>query len=95
VSGSLSPRLGGLLALAGASVVAGLASGRPELAVLATPFLLLVGVGLVLAEEPRLVAEIELERTRLLQGERAPATMTLRIDGAGAVELELAIARTK
>jgi len=95
VSGSLSPRVPGLLALAGASVMTGLASGRPELVVLAAPLLLLVGVGLVLAEEPRLIAEIGLERTRLLEGEHVTATVTLRNEGAGAVELELAIARTK
>ena len=95
MSGSLSPRVPGLLALAGASVMTGLASGRPELVVLAAPLLLLVGVGLVLAEEPRLIAEIGLERTRLLEGEHVTATVTLRNEGAGAVELELAIARTK
>jgi predicted tellurium resistance membrane protein TerC len=58
VSGSVSPRVAGLLAVAGVAVVAGLASGQPELVVLAAPFLLLVGVGLVLAQEPRVVAEI-------------------------------------
>ncbi|MGB0091099.1 MAG: hypothetical protein WBP81_00950 [Solirubrobacteraceae bacterium] len=35
MSSSASPRVPGLLALAGVGVVAGLASGRPELAVLA------------------------------------------------------------
>ena len=68
MSGSLSPRVSGLLALAGIGVIAALAGGRPELAVLATPMLVFVGVGLVLAQEPELEAEIELERTRLLEG---------------------------
>ena len=95
MSSSLSPRMPGLLALSGIGVVAGLASGRPELAVLAAPFLLFIGVGLVLAREPRLVAEIVLERTRLLEGEQLPAAVTLRNDGASAVELELALVRTR
>ncbi|MGI8506051.1 MAG: DUF58 domain-containing protein [Solirubrobacteraceae bacterium] len=59
------------------------------------PFLLLVGVGLVLAKEPRLVAEIALERTRLLEGEHMRATVTLRNAGASSVELELAVARSR
>lgn len=94
MSSSLSPRVPGLLALAGAGVVAGLASGQPELAVLAAPFLLFVGVALVLAKEPLLVAEIELDRTRMLEGDQVSATVTLRNEGSGAVELELALART-
>jgi uncharacterized protein (DUF58 family) len=95
VSGPLSSRVPGLLALAGAAVVAGLASGRPELAVLATPLLVFVGVGLVLAEEPQVAAEIELERTRLLEGEPVRVTVSLRNEGAGAIELELGLARTR
>jgi hypothetical protein len=48
-----------VLALAGSAIVAGLASGRPELVVLAAPTLLFVGVGLVLSSEPRLSAQID------------------------------------
>jgi uncharacterized protein (DUF58 family) len=84
----------GLLALAGAGVVVGLASGQPELAVLAAPFLLFVAVGLVLAKEPLLAAEIELERTRMIEGDRVAATVILSNEGSEAVELELALART-
>lgn len=92
---SLSSRVPGLLALSGAGVVTGLASGRPELVLLAAPFLLFIGVDLVLAKEPRLVAEIELERPRLLEGEHVSATVTLRNEGASAVELELVLAQTQ
>ncbi len=94
MSGSLSPRVSGLLALAGIGVIAALAGGRPELAVLATPMLVFVGVGLVLAQEPELEAEIELERTRLLEGEHVHATVTLRNHGTGAVECDVALMRT-
>lgn len=89
MSSSASPRVPGLLALAGVGVVAGLASGRPELAVLAAPFLLVSGVGLILATEPRLVAEIELERTRLLEGEQASATVALPAGTASAANAVL------
>ena len=67
MKGSLSPRTPGLLALAGAALVAALvaalATGRAELAVLAAPLVLFLGVGLVLAQEPRVSARIELEFT--------------------------------
>lgn len=89
MSGSLSHRVRGLLALAGAGVVAALASGRPELAVLTTPVLVFIGIGLVLASEPELSATIEFERTRLLEGEPVRATVTLRNEGTAATEVEL------
>ena len=93
LSSSLSPRVSGLLALAGVGMVAALL-GRPELAVLATPLLVFVGVGLALAHEPQLEAEIGFERTRLLEGEQVRATVTLRNNAGSAVECDLALART-
>jgi uncharacterized protein (DUF58 family) len=95
VSGSLSPRTPGLIALAAAGLIAGLASGRPELVLLAVPFLVFAGAGLVMAREPRVTAEIEFERTRLLEGEEVGATVRLRNGGREAVELELAPVRTR
>jgi uncharacterized protein (DUF58 family) len=94
VSTSLSPRTRGLIALAGAGLVGALASGRPELALIAMPFLIFVGVGLVLAGEPSLTAEIELDRARLLEGEEALVTVRLRNDGSGAVQVTLVPVRT-
>ncbi len=91
---SPSARLAGLLAVAGAGTVAGLASGRAELAVLAAPYLLLAAVGLVLAEEPRVVGRLALERDRLLEGETTRVTAVLHNEGVSAVELELALVRT-
>lgn len=76
-------------------MVGALAAGRSELALLAAPFLLFAGVGLFLAQEPQVVAAIELDRTRLLEGEALAATVWLRNDGPGAVELELAPARSR
>jgi uncharacterized protein (DUF58 family) len=93
--GSLSPRTPGLLALAGAGLVAALAGGRPELALLSLPFLILAGAGVVLAQEPHLVAEIELGRARLLEGEETVVTVRLRNDGRAAVQVEVAPVRSR
>ncbi len=76
-------------------MIGALASGRPELALLGLPFLIFAGAGLVLAPEPRVSAEIELDRTRLLEGEESIATVRLRNDGAGAVQIEVAPVRTR
>jgi uncharacterized protein (DUF58 family) len=95
VSGSLAPRTPGLFALAAAGLIAALASGRPELALLSLPFLIFAGAGLVLAQEPQLAAEIELDRTRLLEGETVVATVRVRNDGQDRVEVELAPVRSR
>ncbi len=93
LSGAPSTRIAGLLALAGTGVIAGLASGHPELAVLAAPFLVLVGVGLALVRRPQLAATIELRRERVLEGEGTQVRVELRNDGETGAELELELAR--
>ena len=75
--------------------MAGLASGHAELAVLGTPFLVFLGLGLMLAHEPHLTAHIDLERTRLLEDEQVTATITLVNDGAHAAELGIALVRSR
>jgi uncharacterized protein (DUF58 family) len=95
VKGSLSPRTPGLLALSGAGLIAALGSGRPELALLSIPFLVRAGSGLVLAREPRLSAEIELDRTRVLEGETVKVTVRVRNDGPGSVKAELVPLRSR
>jgi uncharacterized protein (DUF58 family) len=79
---SASPRLRTYTALAAIALVAALAAGRPELAALATPFVLLVAVAL--AGEPPLALDgiLRLERERALEGEQASANLTLRAVGA-------------
>ena len=94
MSGSLSPRVPGQLALAGAALVAGLASGHPELVVLGVPFLLFIGVGLVLVKEPEVAGEIELERVRLLEGEHVRARLAVHNEAERPIELELGLTRT-
>jgi uncharacterized protein (DUF58 family) len=87
---SASPRLRAYTALAAMALVAALAAGRPELAVLATPFLLLVAVGLVGSAPVALVGTLRLERERALEGEEVRATVGIRSTGVGArVELHL------
>jgi uncharacterized protein (DUF58 family) len=89
---SVSPRLEGLIGLAGAGLIGALATGRPELAVLAAPFVLFAGVGLALAEEPRLAAAVAVEDARVLEGEQLRATITLHNEGARAIQADLTLA---
>ena len=80
---SLSPRLRAYTALAAIALIAALAFGRPDLAVLATPFVVLLGiafVGVPLALDGRL----ELDRERALEGESVRAIITVRNLGAPA-----------
>lgn len=94
MSNSLSSRVPGLLSLAGVMLVVALVSGQPTLAVLAAPFLALLGVGLAGARQPRLTAEIHVDRSRMLEREHAQATITLHNKGGSAVELDMVVART-
>jgi len=95
VKGSLSPRTPGVLALAGAGLIGALATGRPELALIAVPFLVFGGAGLVLAREPHLTAAVEPDRVRLLEGDELAATVRVRNDGPDPVEVEVAPVRTR
>ncbi|MGH2889944.1 MAG: hypothetical protein ACRDNJ_09985, partial [Solirubrobacteraceae bacterium] len=88
---SLSPRVRGLAALGGAGLVAGLATGRPELVLAAAPLLVLVAVGLAATGPLVLEAAIDVERARLLEGERIAATLTVRNPGTRAVEAQLLV----
>lgn len=95
MKGSLASRTPGVLALAGAGLIAALATGRPELALLAVPFLVFGGAGLMLAQEPRVTATVEPERLRLLEGDELTATVRVRNAGPDPVELEVAPVRTR
>jgi uncharacterized protein (DUF58 family) len=94
VKGSLSPRTPGVFALAGAGLIAALAAGRPEFALLAVPFLVFGGVGLALAQKPNVTATVEPERARVLEGEKLAATVRVRNDGPEPLEVEVAPLRT-
>jgi uncharacterized protein (DUF58 family) len=78
-----SPRLRVYLSLSMAALIAAVLLGRPELAVLATPFLVFVVVALA-AGAPASEAELRLERDGVLEGETVRATVTVRNRGASA-----------
>lgn len=80
---SLSPRLRAYTALVAIALIGALAFGRPDLAVLATPFVVLLGVAFV-GVPLALGGRLELERERVLEGETVRATMTVRNLGAPA-----------
>jgi uncharacterized protein (DUF58 family) len=87
---SAAPRLQTYTTLAAIALVAALAAGRPDLAVLATPFVLLVAVGLAGSAPLALKGTVRLERERALEGEQVGATVTVHSGGAPArVELHL------
>ena len=78
-----SPRLRVYAGLAATALLAALVTGHPQLAVLATPFALLVAVAL--AGEPlALEGELRLDRERALEGDRLRATLAVDNRGGGA-----------
>jgi uncharacterized protein (DUF58 family) len=83
VTRAATPRLRVYAALAATALMAALVTGRPQLAVLATPFAVLVAVAL--AGEPlALEGELRLDRDRVLEGDRLGATLAVNNRGGGA-----------
>ncbi len=68
MKGAASAKLRVYPALAGLGLIGALALGRPELAALAAPFAVFVGVGLALAQRPELSLSVEVDRERQLEG---------------------------
>jgi uncharacterized protein (DUF58 family) len=89
MTSSASPRLMAYAALASVALVAALASGRPELAALAIPFVLPVAVALAGPGPPAVEVELGLERERVVEGERVHATATIRSGTPARVEVHL------
>jgi uncharacterized protein (DUF58 family) len=80
------------IGLAGA--LAGLILERPEPVVVAAPFLLACAVGLVLARQPRLEIDVELERERAVEGEEVGVLVRVTaLQPAARVEVELVLPR--
>jgi uncharacterized protein (DUF58 family) len=78
-----SPRLPVYTALASAALMTALITGRAELAVLATPFVMFVAVALA-AAPLSLEGELRLERDRALEGDVVRATLAVANRGAPA-----------
>ncbi len=72
-----SPKLGGYAGLAALGLLAALVLGRPELAVLASPFALVLFAGLAAAREPELLVSLHLDRDRTIEGEVVTITIDL------------------
>ena len=81
---SASPRLQSHAALGATWLLAALVSGRPELAVLALPFVLFVAVALMGEGPLALEGRLALDRERAVEGERVAASLALRNTGAPA-----------
>jgi len=73
-----SPKLTAYTGLAATALLAGLALGRPELAALGAPLVLLVVAGLAMAREPRVELDVALDRERAVEGDEVVVTLTLR-----------------
>lgn len=72
-----APKLGGYAGLAALGLLAALALGRPELAVLAAPFAAIVTAGLALGERPDVRVSLALARDRALEHETLPLGLEL------------------
>ena len=90
MTGFDSPPLAAYAALAGAGLVAGLASGRVEAVALAAPFALAVLAGAVLGRDPRLTGRLSLDRERAVEGDIVTVTVELTA-AAGADRLEVVL----
>jgi uncharacterized protein (DUF58 family) len=85
------PAYAGLAAL---GLLTALATRRPELAIVAAPFAVYAGIGLLLARPPQIDAEVELGAERLLEGDEVEARVTLVAEvGAERVEVLLQLPR--
>ncbi|HEY8680198.1 MAG TPA: DUF58 domain-containing protein [Candidatus Dormibacteraeota bacterium] len=74
----LTPKLGAYAALTAAGLLAALLFARAEAAVLALPFALVALLGLASVREPQVELELDLDRDRVLEGERAVLGVRLR-----------------
>jgi uncharacterized protein (DUF58 family) len=71
-----SPRLFGYAALAAIGLVAALATRRPELAIVAAPFVLVLVLGLRLARNPRARVAVQVDAERTVEGADVTASLT-------------------
>lgn len=75
-----SPRIEGYAAVAAIGLVAALALRRPELAIVAAPFAVLLAIGTRLARDPRVEVELAIAAERTLEEVEVEAVMAVRTD---------------
>jgi uncharacterized protein (DUF58 family) len=71
------PKLGAYAGLSGFGLLAALVVARPEIVALTAPFVLALGVGLALAERPRLTLGLATDTERALEGDGFTAMLEL------------------
>jgi uncharacterized protein (DUF58 family) len=85
-----TPRVEGYAILAAVGVVVALAVRRPELAVVAAPFAILLAAGTGLARKPAIEAELSLDAPRALEGDEVGVAVTVGSKtGVGRLEVAL------
>ena len=91
VTRAATAKLAGYASLAALGLFAGIAFGRAELVVLATPFVLVLAIGLVFGSEPAL--EVEFKATRPGRSKATRCHSDIRLDAGTRIErLELSLA---
>jgi len=82
-----SPRFRSYVVLGIVALVGGLASGRAELVAVATPFIVLVGLGLMRTSDLSPSVEARFDRERALEGEDVHLFIAIWSHGSGSLEL--------
>ena len=72
-----APKLGAYIALAALGLLAALLLRRPEPLLFASPFLLVLALGLTTSQRPEITTTMTLTRSRLLEGEETVLQITL------------------
>jgi uncharacterized protein (DUF58 family) len=85
-----SARVTGFALVAAVGVVSALVARRPELAIVATPFALLLALGVGLAREPRLEASVDVDPARSLEGDDVAVEVTVS-SATGVERLDVAL----
>ena len=75
-----SPRIGGYAVVAAAGLVGALALRRPELAIVAAPFALLLVIGAGAARDPKASVALSVASDRTLEEEELAGTLTVRAE---------------
>src|SRR5205823_2143025 len=70
-----APKLGAYAGLAALGLLSSLVLGRPELAVLAAPFVLVLFTGLAAAREPQFLVSFAVDRDRAVEGDELSITI--------------------